>query len=275
MKKILTFISTLLLISIISAINFDYDADMLTRAAAYNDYYKKDGGHIDSRLRLGLNSELTEGLNFRLAIEIGEITWGDNATGGNIGAGGINIETSELYLDYYMPAIKSNIKAGLQYLADHRSLVLDHYGAGVILYTDIAGMKAQAGMLKNLENNRFAHDDYTIFLASLEATSPVVWGFNSYVGYDDRNDDGEISFLPYVTLTAGPATLDLNPFVCYQFIDGPNKTGFGAAVKAEIDITPIQVGADILIASEDGLVPYCSYYQNGLFIYGYNIITMD
>ncbi len=273
MKKILTFISTLLLISIISAINFDYDADMLTRAAAYNDYYKKkDGGHIDSRLRLGLNSELTEGLNFRLAIEIGEITWGDNATGGNIGTGGINIETSELYLDYYMPAIKSNIKAGLQYLADHRSLVLDHYGAGVILYTDIEGMKAQAGMLKNLENNRFAHDDYTIFLASLEATSPVVWGFNSYIGYNDRNDDGEISFLPYVTLTAGPATLDLNPFVCYQFIDGPDKTGFGAAVKAEIDVTPIQVGADILIASEDGLVPYCSYYQNGLFIYGYNII---
>ena len=272
MKKVLVLTATLLLISILAAIDFDYDADMLTRAAAYNNTAKYDGGHIDSRLRMGLNSELTEGLNFRLAIEIGEITWGDASTGGNLGTGGINIETSELYLDYYSPIIKTNIKAGLQYLADHRSLVIDHYGAGVMLYRDIAGMTAKAGMLKNLENNRFKQDDYTIFLASLEANSPVVWGFNGFVGYDDKNDDGEITILPYVTLVSGSATLDLNPFVCYQFVDGDDKKGFGAAVKGDMDIANIKVGADILIACDDGLVPYCSYYQNGLFIYGYNVI---
>ena len=272
MKKVLVLTSTLLFISILAAVDFDYDADMLTRAAAYNDAAKYDGGHIDSRLRMGLNSELTEGLNFRLAIEIGEITWGDASTGGNLGTGGINIETSELYLDYYMPVINTNIRAGLQYLADHRSLVIDHYGAGVTLYTDVAGMTAKAGILKNLEGNTLKHDDYTIFLASLEATSPVIWGYNGFVGYNDDNNDGEITFLPYVTLSTGPATLDVTPFVCHQFVDGPDKTGFGAAVKGDIDIATIKVGADVLIAYEDGLVPYCSYYQNGLFIYGYNII---
>jgi hypothetical protein len=272
MKKPLCIVSALLLIGILGAINFDYDGELLTRAAAYNDAYKKDGGHIDSRLRMGLNTQLTDGLDFRAAFEIGEITWGNNATGGALGTNGVNIETSELYLDYLMNSIDTNIKVGLQYWNDHRSLVLDDFFAGVMLYKDFNGMQAQLGILKKHEGLLNSHDDYTVFLGSLEAKSPIVWGLTGFVGYNDIPDDGEITLLPYATIEAGPATIDVNPFLCYQFIDGDDEIGIGASIKAGVDLTSIQLGADLLFASENALVTYSPYYQNGLFIYGINII---
>ena len=204
-KKVLVLTSTLLLIGILGAIDFKYEGELLTRGAAYNNPYKNDGGDINSRLRMGFDSNITNGLDFRAAFQIGEIYWGENNSGGNVGTNGVNVKTSELYLDYLMQSINTNIKIGLQYWADHRGLVLDDY-------------------------------------------------------------------LPYATIEAGPATIDVNPFLCYQFIDGDDEIGIGASVKAGIDLTSIQLGADVLFASENALVTYSPYYQNGLFIYGINAI---
>jgi len=271
-KKVLVLTSTLLLIGILGAIDFKYEGELLTRGAAYNNPYKNDGGDINSRLRMGFDSNITNGLDFRAAFQIGEIYWGENNSGGNVGTNGVNVKTSELYLDYLMQSINTNIKIGLQYWADHRGLVLDDYFAGVMLNTDFEGINLQAGFLKNYEGFHYKHDDYTVLLGSLAATSPVDWGVNGFIGYNDIPDDGEVTLLPYATIEAGPATIDVNPFLCYQFIDGDDEIGIGASVKAGVDLTSIQLGADLLFASENALVTYSPYYQNGLFIYGINII---
>ncbi|MEN6444445.1 MAG: hypothetical protein ABFC98_00170 [Candidatus Cloacimonas sp.] len=273
MKKVSILISILLLVGILGAIDFNYEGELLTRGAAYNDPFKNDGGDVNTRLRIGLDSNITNGLDFRAAFQIGEIYWGDNNSGGNVGTNGVNIKTSELYLDYLMQSINSNIKVGLQYWADHRGLILDDYFAGVMLTKDLSDMNLQVGLLKNYEGFHYQHDDYTVLLGSLTATSPVDWGVNGFIGYNDIPDDGEVTLLPYATLEVGPATLDLTPFLCYQFINGDDNIGLGAAINAKFDLAPVELGADVLCASKNALVPYSHYYHNGLFIYGINLIN--
>ncbi len=111
-----------MLIGILGAIDFKYEGELLTRGAAYNNPYKNDGGDINSRLRMGFDPNITNGLDFRAASDWRNLLGENNSAG--IRTNGVNVKTSELYLDYLMQSINTNIKIGLQYWADHRGLVL-------------------------------------------------------------------------------------------------------------------------------------------------------
>ncbi len=268
MKQLTIIIVFALLLGILSAVDFDFSGQFRTRAAFRNNDTEDDGGSIDNRLQLGMDSELEEGLKLHALLEIGNITWG--GSGGGLSTSAVNIETSELYVDYLINAIDAKIKVGQQYWADHRSLILDDYFSGVILSKeDFAGMKAELGMMKIQENATFMKDDYNVFMASLQGESPFPFGMLAMGGYLADSNYGNFTLMPYVTMTAGPATLDITPFLDYQVNDiADDEMGMGAAIKADAELNAMQLGADILFASENGLTTLSPWYQNGLYIYG-------
>ncbi|MDD4310753.1 MAG: hypothetical protein PHO32_10255, partial [Candidatus Cloacimonetes bacterium] len=65
MKRVIILLIPIMLLSILNAMEFDFSGESRTRAAFYNDYNEDAGGHIDNRFRLGLDSELADGLNIR------------------------------------------------------------------------------------------------------------------------------------------------------------------------------------------------------------------
>ncbi|PKN72121.1 MAG: hypothetical protein CVU50_08235 [Candidatus Cloacimonetes bacterium HGW-Cloacimonetes-3] len=268
MKQLTIIIVFALLFGILSAVDFDFSGQFRTRAAFRNSMTEDDGGSIDNRFQIGLDSEIEEGLNFHAFFEIGDITWG--GSGGGLNTNGVNVKTSELYVDYLIKAIGTRVRAGQQYWADHRSLILDDYFSGVILCKeDFAGMKAELGMMKVAENAVFIKDDYNVFMASLQGESPVPFGVLAMGGYLADSNNGNVTIMPYVTMQAGLATLDVTPFFDYQMYPGDNdEIGMGAAVKADADLGTMQLGADVLLAAENGLTSLSPWYQNGLYIYG-------
>jgi len=134
---------------------------------------------------------------------------------------------------------------------------------------DFAGMKAELGFVKVAENIHFAVDDQNGFIASLHGESPVPFGVTAIGGYLADSNNGNVTLMPYVTLTAGIATLDITPFFDYQMYPGDNdEIGMGAAFKADAELSGFQVGADVLVAAKNGLSTLSPWYQNGLYLYG-------
>jgi hypothetical protein len=268
MKKVLVIVLLGMLLSMLSAVDFDISGTLRTRAALRNNPAEKDGGEIDSRFQLGLDSELAEGLKLHAMFEVGDLTWGGN--GGGLSTGGVNVETNELYIDYYVPFLDANIRAGQQWWADHRSLILDDYFSGIVISKEnVAGMKAEFGFLKLGENVFNPMGDRNAFMANFQGESPIPFGILALGSYYSNRNEGNVTFMPYATLQAGPATLDITPFIDYQMFPGDNdEMGFGAAVKADMDMGGMQLGADVLFATEHGLSTLSPWYQNGLYIYG-------
>ncbi len=268
MKHLFSIIVLVLTLSLLSAVDFDFSGQFRTRAAIRNNAAEKDGGSIDNRLQLGMDSELSDGLKFHALFEVGNLTWG--GSGGGLSTGGVNVETNELYIDYYVNALDANLKVGQQYWADHRSLILDDFFSGVMLTKDdLAGFKAELAMMKISENVEFMKDDQNVFMANLQGESPIPFGFLTLAGYTADSNHGNFTVMPYVTVAAGPASLDITPFLDYQFHPGDNdEMGMGAAIKADGKLADMEAGVDLLFAAKNGLSSLSPWYQNGLYIYG-------
>ena len=54
MKKVLLILVPLLVVSLLAAIDFEFDGENRTRGALYNSATEEDGGHIDNRTLLGI-----------------------------------------------------------------------------------------------------------------------------------------------------------------------------------------------------------------------------
>lgn len=268
MKKTLVIVLLGMLVSMLCAVDFDFSGSFRTRAALRNNSAEKDGGEIDSRFQLALDSELADGLMLHAMFEVGDLTWG--GPGGGLSTGGVNVETNELYIDYYLPFLDANVRAGQQWWADHRSLILDDYFSGIIVSKEnFAGLKAEFGFMKLEENVTFMQDDRNALMVNLQGESPIPFGILALGSYYADQNLGNVTLMPYATLQAGPATLDITPFIDYQMYPGDNdEMGFGAAVKADMDMGSMQLGADVLFATEHGLSVLSPWYQNGLYIYG-------
>lgn len=173
----------------------------------------------------------------------------------------MSVESNEMYIDYYINALDANLKVGQQYWADHRSLILDDYFSGIVLTKeDFAGMKAEFAMMKIVQN---------VFLANLQGESPIPFGMLTLAGYTAGSNNGNFTIMPYLTVTAGPASFDITPFVDYQFKPGDNdEMGMGAAIKADGKLADMEAGVDLLFAAKNGLSSLSPWYQNGLYIYG-------
>ena len=279
MKKILLVLVPLLLVSLLAAIDFDYQGEIRTRGAIYNDQYERDGGHVDSRLRLAMKTMLHPQLLLLAELQFGDVIWGSLSSfpskdktgyGGGIPSS-VSLSAYQMYIDYRINAIQSNVRVGQQYWADNMGLIIDDSFSGVMLnMDDVAGFQTNFAWIKSQELNLVDNDDYNYFLVNMQASNPLPWGVFASYGRSGQLDYSTITLMPFAEIAAGPVDLKANVFAALHFNDpGDDELGFGAAVKANAKIGPIQVVGDLLFATENGIETLSPYYQNGLYIYGF------
>lgn len=290
MKKLLLILIPVLLTAGLYAYDFQWDGMFRTRAAAYNAADGTPGSHIDNRLQIGLKSELAPGLTLRAKFEIGQdfgtanLVWGGN--GGGIGTNGINVKTNEAYIDYRVEQIKANVRVGQQYWADHRSLVLDDTFSGISFHASTPdGINGMLAFGKYAEGNYLnRYDDMQGFIFSFDTAKPIEAGLQGYHTWTRIRPLAAqkpvmlnyISLMPYATMQIDPITLDGVLFVqsndSVTMVAGDLKKEsditFGAAIKAGVDMSPLELNADVLYISENGLMTLSEYYQNGLYLLG-------
>jgi hypothetical protein len=249
----------------LSAVEFEISGENRSRAAIYNDTSENDGGHIDNRLNIGFDSQFHKNLNFRLAVQIGDTVWGNG--GGGISTGE-SIHVTEAYLDYLIDAFDARISLGQMYWNDRMSLVMDDYFSGLMLSKAFGDkLNTEFIWMKVEENAKAASDDSDVFVlhAMMDGDMPI--GAYLMYGNDESADFQNLTFMPYLNMEMDPLSLDAAIFADYQ-MRNDNELGLGGSVKAKIDMTAFELGADLLVATEYGLSTISPWYQNGLYIYG-------
>lgn len=76
-----------------------------------------DGFDAIQRFRTQIDIVANENLSGTVFFEVGTITWGNEATGGDLGTDGINVETRRAYIDFLVPNTALNFRLGLQGVA--------------------------------------------------------------------------------------------------------------------------------------------------------------
>ncbi len=272
MKKLILILIPLLLVIGLSAVEFEISGENRTRAALYNDYYENDGGHVDNRLNLGLDAEMHKNLKFRLAVEIGDTVWGNG--GGGISTGE-SIHVTEAYLEYLIDAIDAKVSFGQLYWADRMGLVMDDYFSGAMLNKTLANdinaefiwMKVAENRLTANDDSKAASDDSDVFVLHAMKDGDIPIGMYLMYGNYQAQDYQNITFMPYIGMEKDALNLDAAIFVDFQMAND-NELGLGGALKAKLDMTSFELGADLLVATEYGLTTISPWYQNGLYIYG-------
>ncbi|MCB5252474.1 MAG: hypothetical protein RBR69_03070 [Candidatus Cloacimonadaceae bacterium] len=265
MKKLILILIPMLLVIGLSAIEFDISGENRTRAAFYNDPAEKDGGHIDNRLNIGLDSQLHRNLNFRFAVQIGDTTWGNG--GGGIGTGE-RVHVTEAYLDYMIDSFDARIKLGQMYWMDRMGLVMDDYFSGLAISKTFGdNLNTELIWVKKAENVETASDDSDVFIFHAMVDNEMPIGAYLMFGNYEVADYQNLTVMPYLAMEKDALSLDATVFMDMQ-MGADTEMGFGGAAKAKLDMTAFELGADVLVASEHGLTTISPWYQNGLYIYG-------
>ncbi len=276
-KIVFALIILCLAASFLGAVQFTLDGEARTRAAIYYaDASDELGMHIDSKLWLGANLHVNPDLLLRVNLQLGDIVWGlsdEDHPGGGISAG-IPLTAYELYVDYRIKALKSNIRVGQQYWADHRSLMLDDSFSGITVANDaIPGMQSTLGWIKQVEGSRYLlADDVNSFLLSFQHKN---WGLQAFytlneAGSEDVSTD-IVTALPYLALELNPVNLDLTGILQHSRSVNGSDLAYGAAARVSASFKPLELGVDALYYSneEPGLnYSLSQYYMNKLYIFG-------
>lgn len=271
MKKVILALVPAILISCLTAVTFSYDGVIRTRAALYNDMNESTDGRIDNRLRLGMNSELAPKLNFRTRLQFGNVTWGDANAGGGINSA-VRITAYELYLDYLIETINTNVRFGQQYWADPMGLIIDGSFSGLIItLNDLIGFKTELGLIKGLEAGNFDNDNI-YFLLNMTTSGRTKLGLFGSVYHMGNTNDKSVTVMPHVDLKIDPVQIKATAFMgAHLNSTEEDQSSFGTAIKAKADLGLFSLGANVLVVTESGIATLFPYYLNGLYIYGYGL----
>jgi hypothetical protein len=266
MKKIILVLIPLLVLTGLYAVEFDISGQNRARAAIYNNAAEVDGGHIDNRFNIGFDSQFHQNLSFRVAAEIGDIIWGNG--GGAIGTD-VAFDIKELNFNYNIESIDANIIVGQQYWMDKMGLVMDDTFSGIMLQKQLGdAIDAEFAWMKVKEGPRNLKDDHDVFMAHAKMDMEMPIGMYLFFGNYEDVDASNLTFMPYLSMEMGPAGFDATAFIDMQMQNDDTEMGFGGAIKAKMDLDMLELGADLLLATENGLSTVSPWYQNGLYIYG-------
>ncbi|MBQ3059249.1 MAG: outer membrane homotrimeric porin [Desulfovibrio sp.] len=115
--------------------NFDYGQNgKFNDARGWNG--SEDEFEAEQRVRLQLDAVASEALSGTVFFEIGDQVWGQNSTGGALGADGKMVEVKRAYIDWMPPATDLKVRMGIQGIAfpsfTTGSMVMDNDVAGVV-----------------------------------------------------------------------------------------------------------------------------------------------
>ena len=97
------------------------------------------------RLRLQLDAVASEALSGTVYFEIGDTTWGQNSSGGALGADQKIVELKNAYIDWMVPNTDLKFRMGIQNIA-----MPNVAGGSAVLDDDVAGIVANYQFNENV-----------------------------------------------------------------------------------------------------------------------------
>ena len=98
-------------------------------------YTNEDEFEARQRVRLQLDAVASEALSGTVFFEMGDTTWGNNASGGALGADGRIVEVKNAYIDWAIPQTDAKVRMGIQALA-----LPNVAGGSAVMDTDVAAV---------------------------------------------------------------------------------------------------------------------------------------
>jgi hypothetical protein len=207
------------------AITADFTGFLQSRGIAYdnmdgNDNLDDNARGVDSRYRLWTNTALNENVKAVFAIEV-DYTWGQvnpaAGTGtvgrevGQIGADAKGqIEIKQIYLDFNIPTLNTNVKAGTQYTVLGNGYILagdDTTGVNV-RYTPVKGQSFLLSWVKTGEGDKFSDAQDADYYHLQYDGAFAGWNVSPLIGYYDQANEGDAFFVGASTAgKVGPVAL--------------------------------------------------------------------
>ncbi len=110
----------------------------------------QDNFEAVQRLRLQLDAVASENLSGTVTFEIGETYWGQQSTGGALGADGKIVEVKNAYLDWTLPETAVQVRMGLQNISTPSMA-----SGNAVLDADVAGITVSAQVNDNVALTAF------------------------------------------------------------------------------------------------------------------------
>lgn len=165
----------------------------------------EDDFEARQRIRLQLDAVASESLSGTVYFEIGDTIWGQNSTGGALGADQRIIELKAAYIDWMIPETEVKVRMGIQ------NITTPAYASGMsVLNDDVAGIVLSAPINENVGVTLFWARPYN----------------DNYVDNDNPYRNSYLDNADFGGLLI-PVTLDgikLTPWGMYGAI-GPNTFG--------------------------------------------------
>lgn len=210
-----------------------------TRAGAVERKHQDDKFHAAQRVRLQLDAVASESLSGTVFFEIGTTNWGQNSSGGALGADGKIVKLKRAYIDWLAPDTDLKFRMGIQGV-----MLPNAAGGSAIMDTDAAAVTASYQFNEN------------VALTAMWAR-PLNDNYNGLQG-DGSINPNRVNYLDNLDLFSVmlPITLDgyeITPWVMYG-MKGKN------AMKGIDGFEGFQNGYSTM----DGNLPYSLYPYPGM-----------
>jgi hypothetical protein len=292
MKKALFLLLILTAFTCASALDFVYNGYLATRGALFNDISHNSNSYssIDSRLGLAMEFQTSADLKAIWKVQVGKgldgyVQWGNSAEGGGIDTRGINLQTIDAYVDYHHAATNMDWKVGLQYWADHNSLVWDDDFAALITnFHATPNLQLELGYAKLQEGFLDDSNDTNLFLLNALLFENKA-GLQDLVLVDQSNEITSVWLMPYYSFKKDEFSADIQAawnFTNYHDQDYA-EMGYAFSAKGKVELQST-LGFDILITSgnnnknsKSGTAFHniSEWYTNGLTIFGRGLVHED
>lgn len=135
------------------AVDFKWGGQFRTRYISQNNFYDQTdetndhNNYFDTRIRMYMSAVASENLRVVTRWEMGDIKWGNNGTGGRVGADEKIIELKNAFVDFAIPMVPVRAKIGVQSVALLDSWIIDDDFSGAIFSSKMKPFTFQIGYL--------------------------------------------------------------------------------------------------------------------------------
>lgn len=220
-----------------------------------------DNFNASQRFRIALDAVANENLSGTVEVEIGAINWGQNSTGGAMGADGQIVEVRYAYLDWLIPNTRIKTRMGLQLI--RLPGLLSQWGFGPIFGKEMAGITVNAPIVEDGP----VQVDATLFWARPynDNSSTSTFLDNAGVSKNNRTTIDNMDVFGLILPVKGDG-FKISPWGMYSLIGKYSLSGLGAGVSQARDPG--------LVAPRGGLMPILGGWQ-GMFNKPYTAFEGD
>jgi len=205
----------------------------------------------------------SENLKGVWTIEIEDVIWGDDASGGGLGTEGKNVSTNQLFIEFKVPSTPVTAKVGLQNYTIGHSVILDDEAGGVNLNIAIDPITVNLLTLKAYEGDFDEYDDVDFYGGTFNVSLGDLGSVGLFGLFGHANSDESAS-------GAFDGTYDTEGFAGggpYNYFDRYDAWWYGLTADLAMDPLEIALEADFYQAKWNAETGNRDFNASGWFVW--------